>query len=109
MTSAAVAPAGGGIEFYLRYLLLPFTCIIGLALLALRFSAGVEAAIVRTDYRLDPVLEREAANIKASSLHGSGRNNAALGGTITATTSAPAGAPPSATQVSPGVAPRRII
>lgn len=100
--------SAGGAEFYLRYLLLPLTCIIGLALIALRFSAGVEAAIIRIDYRLDPALEREAANIKASSLHGSGRSTAALGGTMAGAPAAPP-APPSAMQVSPGVAPRRII
>jgi hypothetical protein len=111
-TAASAAMERGTVMFYLRHLLLPITCIIGLACIGMRFSAGVEAAIIRSDYRLDPMLEREAANIKASSLHGGGRSAAALGGAMGGPAGATAAGPSpsqSATQVSPGIAPRRII
>lgn len=68
------------VMFYGRSLLLPMAAICGVAAIALRFRAGVEAGLFpKEDYRLDPELEAEAANIKASSLVGGGaRSTGAL-------------------------------
>jgi len=52
--------------------------IIGLALVTLRFSAGVESGLLRREsFLLDPELEKEAANRKPGS-HFGGRAAAAL-------------------------------
>jgi hypothetical protein len=68
----------GSATFYGRFCVLPLTCLIGVAMIALRFSGGVQAGIIpKEDMRLDPTLEREAANMKATSLIG-GRAGAAL-------------------------------
>lgn len=112
--SRANEPGASGLMFYLRYLLLPGTCAVGAAFVGLRFCAGIEAALVQDDSLvLDPALEQEVARIKPGSLHGAGRSAAALGATLGS------GAPvpplqqppnmPSATQVSPGNAPKRLI
>ncbi|MBT8484072.1 MAG: hypothetical protein HKO59_02570 [Phycisphaerales bacterium] len=64
--------------FIARFLFLPIACVVAAILCGLRFVSGVKAALLqREDLGLDRVLEREAANIKASSLHG-GRGAAAM-------------------------------
>lgn len=105
----------GSVTFYCRFALLPLACIVGLTVAGMGFSAGVLAGIMpKEDIRLDPALEREAANITPASLHG-GRAAAALrAASATAaterkvTTPAPA-TPPSITQLSAGEAPKRLI
>ncbi|HWB19069.1 MAG TPA: hypothetical protein VG711_02125 [Phycisphaerales bacterium] len=98
---------------YARFLALPIACIVGVGLIALRFHDGVAAAILPNDsVRLDPTLEREAGNLKVSSLHG-GRSAVALR-TLTAAqtaapvtpvqTPAPAPAPAAQVPVAPGAA-----
>lgn len=119
--------------FYARFAVLPLACIVAVAIIGLRFCAGVGAGMpVVESMRLDPVLEREAANITPGSLHG-GRGAAALRGVAmgngngngngnghsAAPASPPrqmvaagAGAPPPGPgmmQPSPGVAPKRLI
>ncbi|MHC4947980.1 MAG: hypothetical protein ACYTG1_06935 [Planctomycetota bacterium] len=113
--------------FYSRFLLMPLACIVGTFMVSLRFSAGVEAALLPREAILDPALEAEASNIKASSLQGGGRSAGALERMVkqdmepatpapTATPApAPAPAPPapatahSARSVSPGAPQRRLI
>jgi hypothetical protein len=68
----------GSLIFHARFMLLPLTCLVGVGIIGLRFSNGVYSGIIpKEDMRLDPTLEREAANMKASSLLG-GRNAVAL-------------------------------
>jgi hypothetical protein len=108
--------------FYARFAVLPLAALVGITIVGMGFSAGVHAGVIREDTRLDPVLEREAANVTPSSLHG-GRAAVALRAASTAAvaaterkpmpvaataTSAPP-APPSITQLSPGEAPKRLI
>jgi hypothetical protein len=104
---------------------LPLACVVAVAIIGLRFCAGVQAGMpVVESMKLDPVLEREAANITPGSLHG-GRGAAALRGVAVSNgnghTAAPASPPrqvvaagagspgPGMMQPSPGVAPRRLI
>ena len=106
--------------FYARFALLPLTCVVGMTLVGLGFSSGVSAGIMpKEDVRLDPTLEREAANITPGSHHGS-RAAAAMRSSNVMPTPAPAAAPPppppppksappSITQLSPGEAPKRLI
>ncbi len=64
--------------FYARFFLLPLACLVGVGIIGLRFSSGVMAGILpKEDMRLDPMLEKEAAGMKATSLIG-GRSAAAL-------------------------------
>ncbi len=119
--TAATLP---GFPEYARFLLLPITCLIGVALVLNRYIVGVDAALLpRPDFRLDPKLEAECANVKPGSLHG-GRAAGALSQMVQ-TSEPPAkqgsplpsagptqGAPtqlPNATEVSQGKAPRRLI
>jgi hypothetical protein len=68
----------GGAMFYARFALLPLACLFGVGMIGFRFSLGVTSGIIaKEDTRLDPLLEREAANMKATSLIG-GRTAAAL-------------------------------
>lgn len=105
----------GGVTFYCRFALLPLASIVGITIVGMGFSAGVQAGIMpKEDIRLDPMLEREAANITPASLHG-GRAAAALRSANAAAvaerkpTAVAAPAPPSITQLSAGEAPKRLI
>lgn len=110
----------GGPVFYARYFALPLAAVIGAALVGLRFNSGVEAArLPKESRKLDPRLEKEAANMSATSLYAAGRSSGALtrvvGGESTPTASAVAlldddrSGLPSATKVSAGQVPRRLI
>jgi hypothetical protein len=115
-----VMPSGqrgwGTPVFYARFGLMPLACFVGITLVGLRFGYGVSAGIIREDLRLDPLLEREAANITPGSLHG-GRAAVALRAASAASAkpavaAAPAPTPSptsSITQLSAGEAPRRLI
>jgi hypothetical protein len=83
--------------FYARFAVLPLACVVAVAIIGLRFCAGVQAGMpVVESMKLDPVLEREAANITPGSLHG-GRGAAALRGVAVSNgnghTAAPASPP----------------
>jgi len=55
-----------------RFVLLPFTCLVGITLVGAQLSAGVAAGLMRREsLKLDPELERETSGIKPSSLHAS--------------------------------------
>lgn len=78
LSLAGSQEAWGSATFYARFALLPLVCVCGLAMIGLRFCVGVGSGIIpKESLRLDPVLEKEAANIKVSSLHG-GRAAGAL-------------------------------
>jgi hypothetical protein len=104
----------GSPTFYARFAFMPLACFVGITIVGLRFGYGVSAGIIREDVRLDPMLEREAANITPGSLHG-GRAGAALRAANVAkaqAAAAPAPMPPataSITQLSPGEVPKRLI
>lgn len=105
----------GRIVLFAQYLLLPFVCLLGIAIAGLRFSAGVELGLMRKEMlRLDPALEREAANIKPASLH-AGRTAAAMRQAVGSGSQAGSGQPAprpatgSIRQPSPGEAPKRLI
>lgn len=69
----------GGLLFYAYFLALPLACTAGVAIIGLLFRSGIEAGLLpRESHHLDPELERETANIKASSLVGGGRMSGAL-------------------------------
>jgi hypothetical protein len=68
----------GDATFHARFSGLPLFCLIGVGFVGFRFSNGVVAGILpKEDVRLDPTLEKEAANIKPGSLIG-GRAASAL-------------------------------
>lgn len=97
----------GSGTFYARFAAMPLACIVGLGIVGFQFSAGVETGIVREDHRLDPMLEREAANIRPTSLHG-GRTAAAIRAMGGSSSAAPA--PRVASSVTPvGSAPEPAI
>jgi len=72
-----------GVMAYVRFIALPLACLVGTCIVLLRFNDGVVNALLPHDSRLDPALEKEAANIKPSSLHG-GRSAGALRAAVTA-------------------------
>jgi len=106
--------SGFGLPYYARFLLLPGLCLLGFVLLGFRFSGALEGVLpVKAGEALDPALELEASNIAASSVYSSGRSAGALGRTVGSveeqpppTTTRPM---PTATQVSVGAAPKRLI
>ncbi len=111
---------GGGVIFFGKYLLLPVACMAGIASIGLRFRSATFAGLMpREDYRLDPELEKEVANTRASSLVGGGRTAGAFTATLrheeepvpAKPKAAPRDEPPmrSLRAVSPGDAPRRPI
>ena len=82
---------------------------VGIGIVCGRFSAGVEAGVMmRENLALDPVLEREAANIKATSLYGS-RTAGALQRTVSGSSGAvrAVGSPEPDTE--PNARPKRVI
>jgi hypothetical protein len=112
---AADAARNGSVDhialvYYGRYLVIPIMCIIGATLVGLKFGAGVELGLVpwdEVDY--DPTVEGEASGVKPSSLMG-GRAGGALGRMLTTPGSSESDAKlPSATKVTAGEAPRRLI
>ena len=67
------------LRFWTQFLMLPAVSVILFAIVGLRFSAALEAVILRSGLEdVDPEIEREASNIRASSLHGTGRTAGAL-------------------------------
>ena len=93
--------------YYGRYLVIPIMCIIGVTLVGLRFSAGVELGLVPwDDVDYDPTVEGEASGVKPSSLMG-GRAGGALGRMLTTPESGDK--LPNANKVALGEAPKRLI
>jgi hypothetical protein len=76
---AANAAEEGGFSpaFWGRFLLLPVASAAGFVLVGLQFSSAVVAVLLRRQV-FDPELEKEAANVAATSLHGTGRSAGAL-------------------------------
>ncbi len=113
----SAAGMGFGLPYYARFLLLPSLCLLGFVLLGFRFSGALEGVLpTKVNQGLDPALEQEAANIKTSSLHGVAVHSAgALGRVVAASEPEPEPAlppepfMPSATKVSIGEAPKRLI
>ncbi len=67
-----------------RFLLLPFTCLVGIVMIGLRFSGAVETAVLRREsMKVDPAIEREATNISPTSLHGA-RGSSIISRTVAA-------------------------
>lgn len=103
----------GTTSFYGRFVLLPMLCALGAILVGWRFSLAVEGMMpTELPHLLDPALEREASNIRASTLHGGGRVAAALHRSVaeknqTPTLPQPDG--PNARSVSPGKPLKRLI
>jgi hypothetical protein len=111
----------GDATFHARFSGLPLFCLIGVGFVGFRFSNGVAGGILpKEDIRLDPTLEKEAANIKPGSLIG-GRAASALR-TVQPAAAAPhtpavtAVTPAGAAEVRPGMlqptagdAPKRLI
>jgi hypothetical protein len=112
----------GSIPFYTRFGMLPLACLVGAGIIGLRFSNGVHGGIIpKEDMRLDPVLEKEAGNVKVGT--GGGRAAAALRSATAAATAVTPPAPAAtavtasgASEVKPGVlqatageSPRRLI
>ncbi len=110
MTAAMDHPDSGPIAVpgLVQFLLLPLIAIVGLLVVAVRFSSGLEASLLpRESMRLDPRLEREASNISPTSLHG-GRADSVLSSTLGRFES-DQDHTPSAREVSRGETPRRLI
>ncbi|MGI9015162.1 MAG: hypothetical protein ACR2GY_13075 [Phycisphaerales bacterium] len=72
-TTGVERATSGGLLFIGRYCVLPLACVAGIAAVGLRFRAGIAAGLIpKADYRLDPELEKEVADLKATSLIGGG-------------------------------------
>ncbi len=105
----------GATSFYGRFLILPMFCALGAILIAWRFGCGVEVLMpAELPHQLNPELERETANIKASTLHGGGRVAAALNRSVAEDTkkqvpTLPQPDGPNARSVSPGNPLKRLI
>jgi hypothetical protein len=100
--------AAGGIVAVARYVVMPITCLVGIALVAQRFNAGIRAGTFqKEDFALDPALEVEAANVKPGSNHGS-RAAAAMRSALNSDDDRPA-EKLSRRTVSQGSVPKRLI
>jgi len=101
--------AWGTPTFYCRFAVLPLACLVGITMIGMKFSTGVHAGIIQKEkMRLDPVLEKEAANIKAASLH-AGRAGAAMKAAGVAAAAEPVVAAPVAAAAGNEPPPRRLI
>ena len=98
---------GLGATFYTRFLLLPAASAVGFILVGYQFSAAVLAVLLKRD-GLDDELEKEAANIAATSLHGASRSAGALSKTLEADKKKKKKTP-SMSRMSPGEMPKRLI
>lgn len=123
--------ASASLSFYARFLMLPIACVVTAVVVGVRFGSGVEAALIAAEsQKLDPALENEISKIKPSSLHGGGaasgaftralqaeaarasggkRRNADDDSSPQTPPSRESGRMPSATKVSAGEVPRRLI
>ncbi|MHC4350453.1 MAG: hypothetical protein ACYS15_18250 [Planctomycetota bacterium] len=73
----AVEEGGFSPAFWGRFLLLPAASAAGFILVGLQFSSAVVAVLLKRQV-FDPELEKEASNVAATSLHGTGRSAGAL-------------------------------
>jgi hypothetical protein len=75
----AAQARGEGFPFYASFLFMPGLCLIGMVVIEWRFRHAVLRNVPDASHPfLDPTLEREATNIKATSLHSGARNAGAL-------------------------------
>ncbi|MHC4415730.1 MAG: hypothetical protein ACYS0G_10635 [Planctomycetota bacterium] len=99
--------------FYAQFLLLPGVSAVGFIMIGFRFSSAVEAVLLKEIAGVDPELEAEASNVKASSLVGTGRTAGALSKALEADKakkkSVKAKKGGRMSQVSPGEMPKRLI
>jgi hypothetical protein len=108
---AANAAEEGGFSpaFWGRFLLLPAASAAGFVLAGLQFSSAVVAVLLRRQV-FDPELEKEAANVAATSLHGTGRTAGALTKALQADKAKKKKKKSqSIGRMSPGDAPKRLI
>ena len=99
-------------EYFARFLLLPVASAVGIVLVGFQFSSAVEAVLMKGDPTLDPDLEKEASNVSATSLHGTGRTAGALSRALHDTKAAKQARKKRdepMTKVSQGEMPRRLI
>ena len=94
--------------FYSRFLLLPAASAVGFILVGVQFSSAVVGVLLKAD-GLDPELEAEAANVAATSLHGTGRTSGALTRALEADKAKKKKRAQSMTRMSPGEMPKRLI
>ncbi|MHC4217573.1 MAG: hypothetical protein ACYSU7_03870 [Planctomycetota bacterium] len=95
-------------EFYGRFLLLPVGSAVGFVLVGFQFSSAVVAVLLKRQV-FDPELEKEASNVAATSLHGTGRSAGALTKALQADKAKKKKKAQSMTRMSPGDAPKRLI
>ncbi len=109
----AVRDGGFTATFFMRFLLMPAISVMGFIVIGFRFSGAVASVLLSSQaMRLDPVLEKEAANVSATSLHGAGRSAGALQRAMEATAPTPPTQrrrEPVTSRVSAGEVPRRLI
>ena len=75
----ARAMEGFPLRFYARFLLLPVIAAIGFLLVHLKFAGALEGILLAAGLEgIDPTLELEASNVKATSLHAGGQAGHAL-------------------------------
>ena len=77
-------------------------------LVGYQFSGAVLAVLLKRD-GLDDELEKEAANVSATSLHGASRSAGALSKTLESDRKKKRKKAPSMSQMSPGEMPKRLI
>jgi hypothetical protein len=105
MADAYEHGAQGTIVYFARHLATPVAAIFAALACAIWFRNGVESGMFSRELaELDAAIDREASNVRATSLRGAGRAATALG-----RVSPDSDDLPSATAVSPGAAPRRLI
>lgn len=103
---------GFTLRFWTQFLALPAISVLAFIFIGFRFSAALEAVILKSGLEdVDPEIEKEASNVKASSLHGTGRTAGALKQAMKKTAAKKGAGKKSGrmTELSAGDMPRRLI
>ncbi len=103
---------GFTLRFWTQFLALPAISVLAFIFIGFRFSAALEAVILKSGLEdVDPEIEKEASNVKASSLHGTGRTAGALKQAMKKTSAKKGSGKKSGrmTELSAGDMPRRLI
>jgi hypothetical protein len=97
--------------FFARHLMLPIAAVLLLVLMAMRYRDGLECGMYSREVaEYEDSIDREASNVSATSLRGAGRMATAFGHVAPGDGQTPGGdGMSSATKVSPGTQPRRLI